>query len=295
MCNLQGTSCSRRWENTHMNATKEDYLKVPGASLFYLIRGSGPVLLLIPGGAADASVFAAITPRLSAWYTVVTYDPRGLSHSPLDVLPEDQRIVETMADDAHRLLAAVGSEPAFVFGSSGGALIGLELVTYHSQQVQTLVAHEPPAAALLPDGPAILVAMQEAYDTYRSEGIGPAMQKFFAAAGMPGGPPPGEAGAQGEPNPEALREMQRNLEFFLAHYLRAVTGYQPNIATLVTGSTRVVAAVGEASAGQMAYRGGGELAKLLGTEVVVFPGGHGGFTTHSEEFAATLHQVLMAG
>jgi pimeloyl-ACP methyl ester carboxylesterase len=278
-----------------MNATKEDSLKVPGASLSYQIRGSGPVLLMIPGGAAAASVFAGITPRLSTWYTVVTYDPRGLSRSKLDVLPEDQRIVETMADDAHRLLEAVGSEPAFVFGNSGGALIGLELVTHHSQQVQTLVAHEPPAAALLPDGPAIRASMQEVYDTYRSVGIGPAMQKFFAAAGLLGGLPPGESAAQGGPSPEmreAMREMQRNLEFFLAHYLRAVTGYHPNIATLVTGSTRVVAAVGEASAGQMAYRGGVELARLLGTEVVVFPGGHGGFTTHSDEFAATLHKVL---
>ncbi|HYH33049.1 MAG TPA: hypothetical protein VD903_21975 [Pseudonocardia sp.] len=32
--------------------------------------------------------------------------------------------VETFADDAHRLLAEVGSEPAYVFGESGGAVVG---------------------------------------------------------------------------------------------------------------------------------------------------------------------------
>src|SRR5260370_37584910 len=79
---------------------------------------------MIPGGPADATAFAGIARRLSDSYTVVTYDPRGLSRSQLDVVPEDQRIVETMADDAHRLLAAVGSEPAFVFANSGGVLLG---------------------------------------------------------------------------------------------------------------------------------------------------------------------------
>ncbi len=281
-----------------MNSTKEDHLKVPGASLYYEIRGSGPVLLMIPGGPTDATAFAGIAHRLSDRYTVVTYDPRGLSRSKLDVVPEDQRIVETLADDVHRLLVAVGSEPAFVFANSGGALIGLELVTHHPQQVQTLIAHEPPAAALLPDGSAFRAAIQEVYDTYRSVGIGPAMQKFLAVAGLNDGPQPVESGPQGEPNPEmleAMAQMQRNMEFFLAHYLRAVTDYQPDIAALLTGSTRVVAAVGEASRGQVAHRCGVGLAQRLGTEVVVFPGDHGGFSTHPDEFAVMLHKVLLAG
>jgi pimeloyl-ACP methyl ester carboxylesterase len=281
-----------------MNSMKEHYLKVPGASLSYKIQGSGPVLLMIPGGPTDATVFAGIAPRLSHWYTVVTYDPRGLGRSKLDALPEDQRIVETMADDAYRLLVAVGSESAFVFANSGGAIIGLELVTHYPQQVRTLVAHEPPAIALLPDGSALLAAVQDVYDTYRSVGVGPAMQKFLAATGLSGDQRPGEFGSPNKPNLEmleAMREMQRNLEFFLAHYLRAINGYQPEIAALKTGSTRIVSAVGEESTGQLAYRGGVKLAEQLGTEVVVFPGDHGGFSTHPDAFAEMLHQVLMAG
>ena len=35
-------------------------LKVPGASLYYETRGSGPVLLIIPGGPQDAGVFADV-------------------------------------------------------------------------------------------------------------------------------------------------------------------------------------------------------------------------------------------
>jgi pimeloyl-ACP methyl ester carboxylesterase len=91
---------------------RADHRDVPGARLYYETRGSGPVLLLLPGGTADARIFAGIAPLLSDRYTVVTYDPRGLSRSTLDVLPEDARIVEIFADDAQRLLGALGGEPA---------------------------------------------------------------------------------------------------------------------------------------------------------------------------------------
>src|SRR2546421_4681124 len=131
--------------------TKTERLNVPGASIYYEVRGSGPVLLMMPGGPADASAFRRIAGHLESDYTVVTYDPRGLSHSTLDVPVKDERIVEIFADDAHRLLTATAKEPAFVFGSSGGAVIALELVARHPEQDLALVAHEPPALALMPE------------------------------------------------------------------------------------------------------------------------------------------------
>jgi pimeloyl-ACP methyl ester carboxylesterase len=70
---------------------KADYLKVPGARIYFETRGSGPVLLMIPGGPTDADVFAAIAPFLRDHYTVVTYDPRGISRSTLEAAPEDWR------------------------------------------------------------------------------------------------------------------------------------------------------------------------------------------------------------
>src|SRR5207253_4315948 len=132
-------------------------------------------------------------------YTVVTYDPRGLSHSTLDVPVQDDRIVEIFADDAHRLLTATAKEPAFVFASSGGAVIALELAARHPEQVRTVVSHEPPAPALLPDPARERAAMEEIPETYRAAGIGPAMQKFMVHTRVRGGPPPPP---QGEPTPE---------------------------------------------------------------------------------------------
>src|SRR5947207_6598259 len=152
-------------------------LDVSGATLYYELRGSGPVLLMMPGGPADAGAFRRIAENLASDYTVVTYDPRGLSHSTLQGPVQDERIVEIFADDVHRLLSATATEPAFIFASSGGAVIGLELAARHPEQVRTLVSHEPPAPALLADPARDRTAMAETVQTFRTVGIAPAMQK----------------------------------------------------------------------------------------------------------------------
>jgi pimeloyl-ACP methyl ester carboxylesterase len=268
-------------------------LKVPGASLYYEVRGSGPVLLMMPGGPADAGAFRRIAGQLDSYYTVVTYDPRGLSHSILDAPINDERIVQIFADDAHRLLTATTREPAFVFASSGGAVIALELVARHPEQVRTLVPHEPPAPALLPDPARERAALAEVVQTFRSAGIGPAMQKFMVQARIRSGPPPPPPG---EPTPEmreAMARMQRNMEFWLGHSFMAIADYEPDFDALKTGPTRIVPGVGGESRGELAHEGGLRLALRLGTEAVVFPGAHGGFETHAPEFALKLREVLV--
>jgi pimeloyl-ACP methyl ester carboxylesterase len=269
-------------------------LAVPGASLYYEVRGSGPVLLMMPGGPADAGVFRRIAEALASDYTVVIYDPRGLSHSTLDAPIRDERIVEIFADDVHRLLTATAKEPAYVFGSSGGAVIGLELAARHPEQVQTFVSHEPPAPALMPDPARERAAMAEIVETYRAAGIGPAMRKFMVQTRIRSGPPPPPPG---EPTPEmreGMAQMKRNMDFWLGHYFLAIAAYQPDFNALKAGSTRIVPGVGEESRGELAHDGGLRLAERLGTQAVVFPGAHGGFDSHAEEFAVKLREVLQA-
>src|SRR5713226_173912 len=273
-------------------AAKTETLKVPGASIYYEVRGSGPVLLMMPGGPADAGAFRRIAEYLEPYYTVVTYDPRGLSHSTLDAPVNDERIVQIFADDAHRLLTVTAKEPAFVFGSSGGAVIALELAARHPEQVRTVVSHEPPAPALQPDPARGRAAMEEIVQTYLTAGIGPAMQKFMVQTRIRSGPPPPPAG---EPTPEmreGMAQMTRNMDFWLGHYFLAIAAYEPDINALRAGSTRIVPGVGEESRGELAHEGGLRLAERLGTQAVVFPGAHGGFDTHAAEFAVKLREVL---
>ena len=268
-------------------------LQVPGASLYYEVRGSGPVLLMMPGGPADAASFGSLAGQLAPHYTVVTYDPRGLSHSRLEGPLQGERIMEIFADDAHRLLAAVTDEKAFVFASSGGAVIALELAARHPEQIATLVAHEAPAPVLLPDTARRRAEMKDIVETYATAGLGPTMQKFMAQTGIRGGPPPAP---QGEPTPEmleAMANMQRNMDFwFGSGYYGAIGAYEPDFETLRKGSPRIVSAVGDESRGELAHQGGLGLAERLGTEAVVFPGAHGGHGSHPVEFATKLREVL---
>lgn len=268
-------------------------LRVPGATIYYEVRGSGPVLLMMPGGPATASAFQRIAEGLAQGYTVVTYDPRGLSHSTLDGPVQDDQIVQIFADDAHRLLAATAKEPAFVFASSGGAVIALELAARHPEQVRTLVSHEPPAPALLPDPARERAAMEDIVQTYRTAGIGPAMQKFMVQTRMSSGPPPARPGVPTPEQREAMAQTQRNMDFWLGHYFRAIADYEPDFAALKAGASRIVPAGGEQSRGGLAYEGAVGLAQRLGTDVVDFPGGHGGFESHPAEFAARLREVLV--
>src|SRR5215472_5786340 len=82
--------------------------------------------------------------------TVVTYDPRGVGRSPrvdgVTCATPDEH-----AEDLHRLISELDARPVEIFGSSGGAVNALALVTRHPEDVRTLVAHEPPLATVLAD------------------------------------------------------------------------------------------------------------------------------------------------
>ena len=264
-------------------------LEVPGAKIYYEIYGSGPVLLMIPGGPADSGVFTALARALADRYTAVACDPRGNSRSVLDA-PVTDLDLDLFGDDAARLLAALGDAPAYVLGSSGGAQIGLNLVARYPERVRTLVAHEPPCVELLPDVEEHRASGRELDEIYKAHGAQAAMQKFMASAGLDARPP-----KDAPPPPEmqeAFGRIMGNLDFFFAHGRKAIVDYVPDVDTLKKVSPRVVVGVGETSAGQTAHRAAIALAERLGTDAVVFPGDHGGYGRQADAFAERLDQVL---
>jgi pimeloyl-ACP methyl ester carboxylesterase len=291
-----------------MSSTRTESVSVPGASLHCEVSGSGPLLLMIAGAAGDAGALAGLATRLSAKFLTVTYDMRGLSRSTLDG-PAENVDIEMLADDAHRVLAAFSSEPAYVFGSSGGGLVGLELVARHPEQVRTLIAHEPAAMALLPYSEQWQDFVDELESLARRYGAGVAMGRFLdgieAVPGpgtsqvvqpdfQPGGPPPEESRLS--PRTRALmRRSQANMEYFFTHQIRSAAGYLPDIDALSRSGSKIVIGVGVASRGQAPHQAAVEVAHRLGIEVVEFPGDHQGFASRPGEFAATVVRVLSAG
>jgi pimeloyl-ACP methyl ester carboxylesterase len=262
-------------------------LPVPGARLYYKIRGSGPLLLLLQGGDGDADGTDALAEHLTSHYTVLSYDRRGLSRSRISD-PAAAVDVATHSEDASRLLAAVTSEPALVFGSSLGAVLGLDLVSRHPEQIRLLVAHEPPVTGLLPE-PERSQASQEQQaveDLYRREGIAAAMRKFVMVAGIrfddrePDVPIP-------QPGPERIA----NLEFFLTHDAPAIHRYRLDLPALRSAAARIVPAAG-ASSRAFPRHCAQALAAELGRPLAEFPGGHSGFMLRPQAFATQLRETL---
>jgi clorobiocin biosynthesis protein CloN7 len=277
-------------------------LDVPGARLYYEVQGSGPTLMCI-GHPMGISGFAPIAPLLAEEYTVVTYDPRGFEHSTIEDPTQDGE-PDVLADDVRRVLEAVGPEPAHVFGSSGGAVTGLALVARFPDHVATLVAHEPPVALLLPDADAASAGIHQIYDTYRANGASAAWQQFGSFTGMfavpenaeadtdppPASPSPPSPPPSTSPPPSA--GLDPTSERFFEHGLLTIALYQPDVSALLDAPTRLIVGGGTASQGQFPHRTAAALAERLGVPLTEFPGGHVGFATEAEEFAAVLRRAL---
>ncbi|MET9667978.1 alpha/beta hydrolase [Streptomyces sp. NPDC006475] len=268
-------------------------LRVNGATLHYEVRGQGPLLLLIPGGAGDAASFDGIADDLAAEYTVATYDPRGMSRSTLDD-PETEQNVAQHADDAFRMLELLSpDEPARVFGASSGAITALHLLTAHPERIERIVAHEPPMVEVLPDAPAHRTLIALVQETLRTKGLMPAMAVF--AAGLQKDSDTTEPKAELKLPPQAAARAERttaNLPYFVGHIVPSFMSYVPDIHRLEALSDRLALAGVQDSHGELPYRPAALLAERLGTELVHFPGGHTGLTTHPAEFGELLRKAF---
>jgi pimeloyl-ACP methyl ester carboxylesterase len=271
-------------------------MKVPGATIYFETQGSGPIVLIIPGGPQDAGVFADLSGHLAERHTVVAYDPRGNSRSRSAGEPEDL-VLDVQGDDAAALIQALGAESVDVFGTSGGAQIGLNLAARYPDLVTSLVAHEPPTIMLLDDPSVALAADQEIYDTYRREGVDAAMQRFFALNALDDEADVGDVAPDFAPSSEEAATFERvsgNFEYWLAHGMIPLSLYRPDVESLRAGRPRVTVGIGEQSAGQIIHDMGMALASRLGTEPVFFPGDHMGFVMHAGTFAETLATLFSA-
>lgn len=262
------------------------YLDVPGARLYYETRGSGQPLLMIHGGAVDAGSFAAIAPILAKDHLVITYDRRGNSRSRLTGPPTDLRL-DQQADDAVRLIEKLADRPPHVFGSSGGAVVALELAARHGKQLGTVVAHEPPVPAVLPDATAQQAKYEATYQTYRDRGVQQGFEQFMTID--PGEPDPKTE--RYEADRELDARIEGNLEFLLAHEMLPFTRYRPNLAALRRKLPELVLGVAHYKA-EVATRIVRTMATQLNTKATEFPSDHTGYMWRPREFADTLRTTL---
>jgi len=290
-----------------LGMTSTHTLETPDAALVYDVRGALPSTdgrppLFLLGSPMDASGFGTLVSHFPD-RTVVTYDPRGIGRSTrrdgrAEQTPEQQ------ADDLHRVVEAVGGQ-VDVFASSGGAVSALALVATRPGDVGTLVAHEPPLTALLPDAEQVAEAERAVHAVYHDKGWGHGMAAFIALVSWHGEFPGAkvvdaapDAASVGLP---AADDGSRD-DPLLSGASDGITAFRPDVAALTAAPTRVVIAVGEESDGLLTGRTSVATAEALGQEATVFPGGHAGFLGGEfgqqgkpAEFAARLREVLDGG
>ncbi|MET9267407.1 alpha/beta hydrolase [Amycolatopsis sp. NPDC004079] len=252
------------------------------------------------GQPMDASGFGTLA-GLFPERAVVTYDPRGLGRSTRsDGATENQP--EVQAGDVHAVISALGAGPVDLFASSGGAVTALALMARYPGDVVTLVAHEPPVIAALPDVEGAARACDGVTERYLARGWGYGMAAFIAMTSWVGefteeffaqpGVEPGQFGLPGE-------DDGKRDDPLLSSRSRPVIDYVPDFAALKAVGSRVVLAVGEETGDTFTGRTVRALAARLGMGVTVFPSHHGGFlggergyAGKPEEFAVRLREVL---
>lgn len=110
-------------------------LEVEGCQLSFVIRGSGPPVVLIQGVGVHGSGWDPQVEFLSQKYTCLTFDNRGIGNSQPSGAP---LAIDRMARDTVALMDHLGWASAHVVGHSMGGPIALQLALEFPQRVKSL-------------------------------------------------------------------------------------------------------------------------------------------------------------
>lgn len=100
------------------------------------VTGSGEAVLQIHGSGFGHYNFSPLTPILAQRFKVIDYDQRGYGESEH---PEQDYSLEGWADDAVRLLDALGIEKAHIHGTSMGGMVAQIVAGKYPERTQTVV------------------------------------------------------------------------------------------------------------------------------------------------------------
>ncbi|WP_069161152.1 alpha/beta fold hydrolase [Nocardia altamirensis] len=271
---------------TQISSVAAHTLDVPGARLYYEVRGSGPLVVLV-GAPMAAAAFAPLAELLATDYTVLTTDPRGHHGSVLDD-PGQDSTPQLRADDLARLITHLDAGPAAVFGSSGGAVTTLALVQARPDLVTTAIAHEPPLHTVFDNIDELNAGTADLVATYASGDVLGTWRKFFAIANIPLPEPVLEQMFGGDRDPADLASDA----FWFAHEIRGTNTFAPDLAVLRATPARLLIGLGDDSADQFCDRSVRALTAQLDGYPTMFPGGHVGFVDDPAAFAVRLREVL---
>jgi proline iminopeptidase len=122
-------------------APGEHEVELRGVKIWYLVRGSGPVLLVQPGGAGwggDATIYIETLHPLEAAHTVVHYDPRGIGRSDRSEDPALYTLDEYV-EDLEALRRHLDLDSFDLAGHSHGAFVALKYAMAYPERLDRLL------------------------------------------------------------------------------------------------------------------------------------------------------------
>lgn len=232
----------------HAAEIKSGHAQIGPVRMYYELHGRGaPLLVLHGGGSTIQTSFGAILPELSKTRMVIAPEQQGHGHTA-DV--DRPLSYAQMADDTAALLKLLNVGPVDVLGFSNGGSVAMMLAIRHPETVRKLVVASVYA---------------------RREDIRPELLSSFRTADFRSMPDIYRAAYLAvAPNPQDLRKLTPKLmnailsfDGFSDSELAAITA-----PTLIMQADRDIAPLEAIAALQR---------KIRGAQLVVLPGGHGGY------------------
>lgn len=115
------------------------YFTTEGLSLYYREKGTGDLLLILPGNTASSACHGAELDYFGQAYHAVSVDFRGTGLSTR-ISPWPQGWWEKCADDLASLVSHLGKERSIVMGTSGGAQTALLFAIHYPELASAVIA-----------------------------------------------------------------------------------------------------------------------------------------------------------
>jgi len=119
---------------------------VNGATIHYVLGGSGPAVVLIHGWPQDWSEYHRIMPRLAKTFTVVAIDLRGVGGSAASGGYD----AANMAKDVYQLMQQLKLERFYVVGHDMGGMVAYALVRLYPTSARGVMIIDVPLPGLRP-------------------------------------------------------------------------------------------------------------------------------------------------
>ncbi|MCW5770596.1 MAG: alpha/beta fold hydrolase [Rhodospirillaceae bacterium] len=111
-------------------------ISIGDADIYYERHGQGPTLMLVPGLGGTAAAYRNQIPAFAKHFEVIVHDHRGAGQSSLSRI---RYSVDQMANDALKLMDALGIAKAHYLGHSTGGAMGQVLAVEHPDRIDGLV------------------------------------------------------------------------------------------------------------------------------------------------------------